>query len=1348
MTRNRSTFSVNGVKGEGNVALNGDSHGKYIVNGHDETENADHEKKHPTTDHISDVPDVKFKNEEKSKNETDTSDEKKIGIFGLFRYSSCMDKVLLCIGAVCAALAGCCFPLNMFIYGRVANALILNEVFKSVVSNMNGTFPPDNFTTTNGMSFSELKKYEHIFQMMKDEIIWFCVLAVVVFVCIFLAVACFSISAEHQIHRIRQKFFQSILRQEISWFDTHEGGELNSRIAEDVHLIADGIGDKFATMLQWFSTFIAAYVIAFVIGWKLTLSVVGFCPVIILVGATLVRFMRNLAKEESQAYSKAGSIAEEALGAIRTVMAFNGQNKECARYNSHLHHAKSNSVKKGILVGLSNSVVWLLLYGAFAVAFWYGVKLIQDQEEGFDPGSTLTVFIGVMVGSMSLGNALPTVEILGNARGAAQKVFEIIELTSKIDPSSTEGKMPDKFEGNIEFKDVEFEYPARPDAMVLRGMSLKVRVGQTVALVGSSGCGKSTVVQLLQRFYDPPAGQVLLDGCEISTINVNWLRRQIGVVSQEPVLFATTVAENIRYGRLDVTMDEIIAAAREANAHDFISQFPDGYDTLVGERGAQMSGGQKQRIAIARALVRNPKILLLDEATSALDNESESVVQAALEKAQEGRTTIVIAHRLSTIRNADIIYGIQGGQVVEQGTHSELMQEDGLYSQLVYQQSHQMDTNEEVADELEHELFDGDDEVKLPSINNIKPHYNTIQSSNDERPTSTISKRKDEEKVHNNEDEGENEDDNVTDVSVIKVLRMNSPEWYYILGACMCSVLAGSTQPVFAIIFAEFLKVFTMADKEEQTNKANFLVGMVVCVAVGNGVIRLLMSICYSTAGAKLTARFRRLAFRSLIWQDIPFFDDPKNRVGVLTTRLALDSSLVQGAAGNKVGAVLESLSTVSVAVIIAFIHSWKLTLVIFAFMPLMVVAGVIHSKKLTGFSKGDKSVTEEAGKLTSEVINNIRTVASLTREQSFIEKYTGFLDVLYTNGKRRSFLNGVMSGLSLAFMFFAYAAAFAYGGYLVQYEDLPFQNVFKVFIAIVFGGMSVGRQSSYTPDYNKGKIAAGRLFNMIEMKPSIDAASDEGEVMEEFSGSLLLDDVHFRYSSRPEIEVLRGLSLTIQTGETVAMVGTSGCGKSTTVQLLERFYDTESGQILADGKNIKSLDLKWFRKQIGIVSQEPCLFDCSIAENIAYGDNSRDVAMDEIITAARKANIHNFIDSLPLGYDTNVGDKGTQLSGGQKQRVAIARALIRNPKILLLDEATSALDAESERVVQEALDKARAGRTCLVIAHRLSTIQNSDRIAILHKGEVVELGSHSELLAKKGIYYNLSQHNSKKTDL
>ncbi|XP_027395680.1 phosphatidylcholine translocator ABCB4-like isoform X2 [Bos indicus x Bos taurus] len=297
--------------------------------------------------------------------------------------------------------------------------------------------------------------------------------------------------------------------------------------------------------------------------------------------------------------------------------------------------------------------------------------------------SRAKVFFSILIGAFSIGQAAPCIDAFANARGAANAIFAIIDSDPKIDSFSERGHKPDNIKGNLEFRDVHFSYPARPDVQILKGLNLKVESGQTVALVGNSGCGKSTVVQLVQRLYDPDVGSIIIDGQDIRTFNVKYLREIIGVVSQELVLFATTVAENIRYGRGNVTMDEIQQAVKEANAYEFIMRLPQKFDTLVGERGAQLSGGQKQRIAIARALVRNPKILLLDEATSALDTESEAEVQAALDKAREGQTTIVIAHRLSTIRNADVIAGFDDGVIVEQGSHGELMKKEGVYFRLV-----------------------------------------------------------------------------------------------------------------------------------------------------------------------------------------------------------------------------------------------------------------------------------------------------------------------------------------------------------------------------------------------------------------------------------------------------------------------------------------------------------------------------------------------------------------------------------------------------------------------------------------------------------------------------------------
>ncbi|KAK3108991.1 hypothetical protein FSP39_020354 [Pinctada imbricata] len=1246
-----------------------------------------------------------------------------ISFLQLFRYSSALDRLVILIGSLFAVVTGSAIPLNLLIYGEVANEFILYDIAKDIAN-----ISSPNVTTM--LDKSDLINSLDLLNRVRPYSLYFCLIGIGAMVASFISTMSFHWTMERQILVIRKRFFSSIMQQEIAWFDTHESGELSTRFSEDMHLIAEGLGDKIATMIQWTATFFIAFGIALISGWKLALAAMTFCPAIIIVGAIMTKWIRTMSIKESQAYASAGSIAEEAFSAIRTVTAFNGQEKECQRYNNNLKYASSNAAKKGFALGMGMSAFWFLLYGAFSVSFWYAVKLMQDGEAGFEPGSSLTVFMGVMIGSMSMGQAFPTLEVVGQAKGAARKVFAIIEQKSNINYSSDAGEKPNSIKGEIKFRNIHFSYPSRPDIKILRGLSLDVSLGKTVALVGSSGCGKSTVIQLLQRFYDPGQGQIMVDDRDIRNVNVCWLRQQIGVVSQEPVLFGTTISENIRYGRMDVTQAEITKAAKEANAHDFIKQLPQGYETLVGDRGTQLSGGQKQRIAIARALVRNPKILLLDEATSALDNESEAVVQTALEKAEVGRTTIVIAHRLSTIRNADLIYCMDSGQVQEYGTHEELMQKQGLYHQLVQLQEI-WEANEEEGDEHSH----------LMSSHSSSKHHLFDKHSKFHHQMSHMSDT--EVKVKPGADD-EEEEEILEPVPIKKILSLNSPEWAIITVGCICCVIVGTIQPMFAIILGEFLNVFTLPS-DEQNAMSIMLVSIIMGFSVVNAILRFLISYCFVKAGSNLTARIRTMAFESIIWQDMTFFDDERNRVGMLTTRLASDASLVQGATGSKIGQVLESISVISSSIVIAFYFSWKLSLVVLAFLPLMVIAGIVHGKIVAGFNKGGKKQLEEAGKICTEAIDNMRTVVSLTRERTFVDRYNGIVQTIFRSAIKKSLIQGFAVCFSQGIMFFAYAATFTMGAHMVENGEVEFQNVFRVFGAIIFGGMHVGRTGAHSPDFNKGRIAASRLFKIIESKPEINAKETTGEKLENFQGKVRLDGLRFTYPSRPDVEVLKGLTLNVNPGETIALVGSSGCGKSTTVQLVERFYDPSVGLVAADDVDIKELNLQWLRSQIGIVSQEPVLFDTSIAENISYGDNSRSVEMDEIITAARSANIHNFINSLPQGYETNVGDKGTQLSGGQKQRVAIARALIRNPKILLLDEATSALDSESERVVQDALDQARRGRTCIVIAHRLSTIQNADRIAIIHKGEVVELGTHAELLSKKGIYYKLSQHNTKK---
>ena len=418
--------------------------------------------------------------------------------------------------------------------------------------------------------------------------------------------------------------------------------------------------------ISYFVTCFGCIITAFLYGWKLALVMLIAIPIIGLTSAIMGKTQASSFKNELKAYSKAGGIVEEVLTNIRTVFIFDGKAKEVERFEESLVPAQNEGIRRGIANGIGNGLVRALTYLSYALGFWYGTILIInacDEHNGYSAGVLTNVFFNIIYASIKIGQALPFLEAFSGAREAAAPIFSIIDRIPEIDSSSKCGMKLKEIKGEIHFKNVRFNYPARPDTSILKGIHFRAHAGQSVAIVGTSGCGKSTCVQLIQRLYDPLSGEVFIDGVDIRNLNVAWLREQIGVVGQEPVLFATTIGENIKYGKEGTTQEEIERAARQANAHVFIEKLPLKYDTLVGERGAQLSGGQKQRIAIARALIRNPTILLFDEATSALDTRSEAIVQSALDQAAQGRTTIIVAHRLTTVRRADKIIVLSNGLV-------------------------------------------------------------------------------------------------------------------------------------------------------------------------------------------------------------------------------------------------------------------------------------------------------------------------------------------------------------------------------------------------------------------------------------------------------------------------------------------------------------------------------------------------------------------------------------------------------------------------------------------------------------------------------------------------------------
>ncbi|GBB93073.1 hypothetical protein RclHR1_02100022 [Rhizophagus clarus] len=1238
---------------------------------------------------------------EKVVNEQVHIEDYKISYWKLYSYATKHDWIIMIFGLICSTIAGIVVPMITIIFGHLIDYFKLFQA-------------------------KQLSEREFL-DKTNTYTLYFVYLSIVAFFTHYFYMGCWAATGERITRRIREQYLRAILRQNIAYFDKLGAGEVTTRITNDTHLIQDGISEKVSMAFAFLVQLLAAFIIAFVVNWKITLVIFGLFPLITLNGGTCSKLIVKYKGKVLNYYSKSAVVAEESISTIRTTVAFSQQKNVSKLYDSKLEYAKLPGIKSSTLSGVNIGINDLFVYSAYSLAFWFGsTQIINDETT---PGNVLSVFFLVLIGTFSLNQMMPDLMALSSAKGAGGKIFETISRIPPIDIESEEGDKLENVEGRIKLKNVSFVYPSRPEIKTLKNISLDIEPGTTVALVGSSGSGKSTIVSLVLRFYDPIEGEILLDDRAIKGLNLKWLRRQMSLVGQEPVLFNTTIAKNVAHGLIGSTYENIdenkkhemiVQACIMANAHDFIMNLPDKYETNVGERGFLLSGGQKQRIAIARAIVKDPKILLLDEATSALDTKSEGVVQDALDKASKNRTTIVIAHRLSTIRNATKIVVMNNGEIVEVGNHDELIQNsEGTYSKLVSAQ--EIQNEEPKSNDLEDVVDEKDYAVSKVITNETSKSYNINESNDIEK--------------------GLNIDHHYSTWELIrKISKIIRSQWYLVLIGLIGSFICGVVYPVFSIIFAKVIDSFTKP-KDELRKDARFWSLMFLAIAIVSMTASIIEGLCLGIAGETLVFRIRSMSFASILRQDISFFDKEDNNVGALISVLSSNVTDIGGIAGITLGTIFRILATIIVGIIVALIVGWKLTLVVTTTIPLLMIAGYFKYSMMSGFKARTQKSHEKSAQLACEGTSNIRTVASLTREEDILKLYSDMLDGPLKEAYHNAIFGSMLYGLASCTNYLANALAFWYGARLFVSGEYDLYKFYAVFMAVLFGAMSSGRIFGYAPNMTKAKLSAETIMKLIESVPTIDSWSKDGKKIENVKGYIKFSNVHFRYPTRQNVPVLRGLDLNIKPGQFAALVGPSGCGKSTTIGLIERFYDVRSGTIQIDEIDISTLNVNNLRENISLVSQEPSLFDMTIKENILFGCKSdQKPTQEDIERVCKEANIHDFIVGLPDGYNTPVGNKGTQLSGGQKQRIAIARALIRDPKILLLDEATSALDSESEKVVQVALDKAAKGRTTLAIAHRLSTIQHADVIFVIKDGKVAEEGTHQELLAKKGIYYAMVQ--------
>ncbi|XP_073138932.1 ABC transporter B family member 3-like [Henckelia pumila] len=1250
---------------------------------------------------------------EDSKRRSDSGNEEirvvnKVPIYKLFLFADSADYALMAIGFVSAIATGLCVPIMTLLVGELADSFGQNVGTKSVV---------------NEVSKVSLK---------------FVYLALGSGIAAFLEVSCWTITGERQAVRIRNLYLKAILRQEIGYFDKETStGEIMDRMTNDTILIQNVINEKIGNFLQLSASFIGGFLIAFTKGWILTLILLSVIPLLVILAALVTVITSKMISRGQSANSAAAVVAEQTVSSIRTVASFTGEKQAIAKYENSLYRAYRAGVHEGLAAGLCLGVTALVLFSSYGLAVWFGAKMILHY--GYSGGDAVNIMMAVLMGSISLGQASASLSAIISGQVAAFKIYHTISREPGIDPFNGGGRVMDDIKGYVELNDVHFSYPSRPNEKIFSGFSVRIPNGTTLALVGESGSGKSTVINLVERFYDPQAGQVLIDGINIKEFRLGWIRGKIGLVNQEPVLFALSIRDNISYGKDDASIEEIETAAKHANAAKFIDKLPQRLDTMVGQNGTQLSGGQKQRIALARAILKDPRILLLDEATSALDAESEKTVQEALDMVMINRTTLIVAHRLSTVRNADVIAVIQHGKIVEKGSHSELTQNlDGAYSRLIQLQKFDKDSSQNSLNHLDGEEITADSRHHSnqpisflrsisrgsSGIGNSSRHslsaVNKLDSLFDEPKSPISSQHKVEHKI-----------------PLYRLARLNKPEIPELVLGSLAAAVNGAILPLYGLVFSSVVTSFYEPSHKLQKD-SNFWACMFVVLGLVSLLVAPLRTYFFSVAGCKLIKRIRLMCFEKVVHMEISWFDKKENSNSSIGSRLSTDATYVRSLVGDSLGLLVQNIATAVVGLIIGFTASWQLSLIVLFMLPLLGLHWYFHGKFISGFSADAKKLYMEATQVAGDAVGNIRIVASHCAEEKVLALHNKKCEVPLRLGTKQGLLSGAGFGISFFFLYSVYAISYYAGARLVDAGTTTFGHVFQVFLGLGMTAVVISHSRALAPDAGRANAGAASIFTFLDQKSKIDSFDDSGTTLENVKGDIEFHNVLFKYPSRPDVQIFKNLCLAIHSGKIVALVGESGCGKSTILSLLQRFYDPDSGQITLDGVEVQTLKLKWLRQQMGLVSQEPVLFNDTIRANISYGKEGNAIET-EMFVAAELANAHKFISSLQEGYDTIVGERGIQLSGGQKQRVAIARAILKKPRILLLDEATSALDAESEKVVQDALDRVTLGRTTVIVAHRLSTITKADVIAVVKNGAIVEQGKHEDLINKRdGIYASL----------
>ncbi|KAL9058096.1 MAG: hypothetical protein Q9162_001958 [Coniocarpon cinnabarinum] len=1119
---------------------------------------------------------------------------------------------------------------------------------------------------------------------------------------------------------------------------------------------------------------------------------------------------------------------------IVTIKCFNGQALEAAKYVACIANAAGWYVKQARMNALQIGFMRLMVFTMFVQGFWYGHYLVAANKTAF--GNVVTCFMSCLTATEAVEQILPQMLVLEKGRAAGTA---LLKVSGQWPPHmGAKPSLPASCHGHFILRGVSFAYPTRSENLVLKNFDAEFCAGETTFLVGQSGSGKSTIGQILIRFYDPTSGSILLDGRRLQSLDTDWLRRSVVLVEQTSTLFAGSIRDNICLGRpgQQVPAEEVKQAVQFALLEQTINDLPQGLDTIVTDKGSLFSGGQRQRIALARARLKDAPVLILDESTSALDQTARALIMTAIRHWRNGRTNIIITHDLSQIEATDHVYVLEYGNVVKQGyggnpptTSSSAALPPSTADQNISSRStvdaapamspttprFQTSSNKTAGVEARsrnrrtrmsyvpaifagasladfsrvshapalpirfHDPFGAKEpdtsmqarrrKSRLPpaSSSTLRGQDGHIGKSRiarlsmelaqltgiqavEARPRSRQGQRK--RPISTSMFKHASTDPPSPDV--VRDLEDRSPRpvrqilrtvWPNLSQRQRCLLVLGLTAtivhaalvPVFSFVVSKLLATFF--DTQNGTAKAKTYSLWIIGIASLDAVACCLMHLLLEYCGQSWVDAIRSQALRHVLDQSLEWFRRKENGAPRLTGSLDRNAEEMRNLLGRFAAFMLIAVVLMLVSIVWSLIESWRLALVGLSMGPvsLIVTRGFqTVSARMEGLCN---DAMAKSTAILYETFISVKTTRALTLESVFMKQYHEAIDNAFKTGFQRAVYCGIFFGLSEALVIFTEALIFWYASVLCASNQSSVQNILTVLSLLLFGFSSVSGSVAMIPQLSISKESATQLLDLSEL--SALSHEHDGDLDAPGAGDVVCRDLTFAYPTKPETHIFWKFNQTFTHGTSTAIVGPSGSGKSTIASLLLRLYATPTSsalpQITVNNININRINATSLRRHIAIVPQTPVLFPGTVSENIAYGipPHSADASLENVKAAAIAASIAPFINTLPQGYDTLLGDGGLTLSGGQAQRIAIARALVRQSRVLVLDEVTSALDTQSASLVRDTIKSLirKGGLTVIIITHAREMMEIADKIVMLADGRVVERGRYTELLKRNG---------------